>query len=93
MLPILIDSSSYAETIRVKLPDNFVVDELPEPDKIETSYGKYASKFEVAGGYLLFSRSLVLNRTIVPPTEYENVRNFFGVVRKAEQTPVVLIKK
>lgn len=91
--PILIDSSSYAETIKVKLPDNFVVDELPEPDKIETAYGKYSSKFEVAGGYLLFSRSLVLNRTVVPPSEYENVRNFFGVVRNAEQTPVVLVKK
>lgn len=91
--PILIDSSSYAETVRVKLPDNFVVDELPEPDKIETPFGKYFSKFEVAGGYLLFSRSLVLNRTIVPASEYEGVRNFFGVVRNAEQTPVVLIRK
>lgn len=91
--PILIDSSSYSETIKVKLPNSFTVDEVPEPDKIETPYGKYSSKFEVTDGYLLFSRSLVLNRTIVPASDYENVRNFFAVVRNAEQTPVVLIKK
>ena len=91
--PILIDASSYSETIRVKLPDGFVVDEMPETDKIETAYGKYSSKFDVAGGYLTFSRRLVLSRTVVPPSRYEDVRNFFGIVRNAEQTPVVLVKK
>ena len=91
--PILIDSSSYSETIKVKLPDGFVVDELPDADKIETAYGKYSSKFEVSGGFLLFSRSLVLNRMVVPPSGYEDVRKFFGVVRNAEQTPVVLLRK
>ncbi len=89
--PILIDSSAYSETIRVKLPDGFVVDEMPSADKTESAFGKYSSKYEVSGGYLIFSRTLILNRTIVPASGYEDVRNFFGVVRNAEQTPVVLM--
>ncbi|CAN5454265.1 hypothetical protein BH10ACI2_BH10ACI2_11580 [soil metagenome] len=93
MTPILIDASSYSETIKVKLPDGFTVDEMPAPDKIETAYGKYSSSFQVVGGFLIFSRTLLLNRTIVPPTGYENVRQFFGVVRNAEESPVVLIRK
>ena len=91
--PILIDASSYNEIIKVKLPEGFVVDEMPDVDNIETSYGKYTSKFEVTGKYLIFSRNLVLNRTVVPASAYEDVRKFFGVVRNAEQSPVVLVKK
>ena len=91
--PILIDSSSYTETIRIKLPDGFVVDEMPPADKIETAYGKYSSTYELSGASIIFSRSLTLNRTIVPPSGYDDLSKFFGIVRNAEQTPVVLMKK
>jgi hypothetical protein len=93
LTPILIDASSYSETVRVRLPDGFVVDEMPEPDKIDAPYGKYSSKFEISAGHLIFTRSLVMNRTVIPASGYEELRNFFGVVRNAEQSPVVLIKK
>ncbi|MCU1291043.1 MAG: hypothetical protein JWN60_3272, partial [Acidobacteria bacterium] len=91
--PITIDSSSYSETIRVKLPEGFVIDEMPETSKIETAYGKYNAKYEVSGGFLLLTRTLVLNRTTLPAANYEDVKNFFGVVRSAEVSPVVLLKK
>ena len=91
--PILIHSSSYSETIKIKLPDGFVVDEMPDGDKIVTAYGKYSSKYEIANGFLLFSRSLVLNRTVVPISAYDDVKKFFSVVRNAEQAPIVLVKK
>jgi hypothetical protein len=91
--PIMIDSSSYRETIKVKLPEGFTVDEMPEADKIETAFGKYDAKYEIGDGFLLLTRSLVLNRTILPASNYEDVKRFFGVVRAAEQSPVVLLKK
>jgi hypothetical protein len=91
--PILIDSSDYSETLKVRLPDGFVIDEMPEADKIETAFGKYTSKYEVSGAFLLISRSLVLKRTIIAPSGYDDVGKFFAVVRNAEQSPVVLIRK
>lgn len=91
--PILIDSSSYKETIKVKLPEGFVVDEIPEAQQTEAPFGKYSATYEISGAFLLITRNLVLNRTIVPPTGYEDVRKFFGVVRGAEISPVVLMKK
>jgi hypothetical protein len=93
MTPMLLDASSYKETIRVKLPAGFGVDEMPEPDKIETAFGQYSSKYEIAGEYLLFTRTLQLNRTILPASSYDEVGKFFAVVRNAELSPVVLIKK
>lgn len=91
--PILLDSSQYSETIRVKLPEGFVVDEMPEADKVETPFGKYSVSYEIKDGFLNLNRSLVLNRTTVPAKEYEAVKNFFARVRAAEVAPVVLVKK
>ncbi|MBV9241725.1 MAG: DUF3857 domain-containing protein [Acidobacteria bacterium] len=93
MTPMLLDSSNYSETIKVKLPDGFAVDEMPDPDTIETPFGRYSSKYEVSGGYLIFSRKLELSRSVIPASQYNEVGKFFGVVRNAEVAPVVLVKK
>ena len=91
--PILLDSSAYSETIRVKLPDNFIVDEMPEPQKVETAFGKYSVNYEVKDNLLLLNRSLVMTKTTLPAAQYEAVKNFFANVRAAEIAPVVLVKK
>ena len=91
--PMSLDSSSYSETIRVKLPAGFIVDEIPAADSVTATYGKYTSAYEVKGEYLHFKRDLVLHRTIVPASEYDELSKFFGVVRRAELAPVVLVRK
>ena len=93
MTPLLLDASNYYETIKVKLPDGFAVDEMPDPDTIETPFGKYSSKYEVSGNTLTFTRRLELNRSIIPASQYNDVGRFFAVVRNAEIAPVVLVKK
>lgn len=93
MTPLLLDASNYNETIKVKLPDGFAVDEMPDPDTIETPFGKYSSKYEVSGNTLTFTRRLELNRSIIPASQYNDVGRFFAVVRNAEIAPVVLVKK
>jgi hypothetical protein len=91
--PYLIDATAYSETIKIKLPPGFVVDEMPEPAKFESVFGKYSVTYEVKDEYLLFNRSMTLYKTDVPPEKYQSVLNFFGRIRAAEQTPVVLLKK
>ncbi len=93
MTPMRIESSSYSETIRVKLPTGFVIDEMPEADSISGAYGTYTSAYEVKGEYLHFKRELTLQRAVVPAAEYDDLSKFFGVVRRAEITPVVLVRK
>lgn len=93
LTPMLIDSSNYDETIRIKLPAGFVVDEMPDADKIEMPFGRYWSKYELQGDTLIFTRKLELNRNVLPASAYNDVDKFFGVVRNGEVTPVVLVKK
>ena len=84
---------AYSESVRIKLPAGFDVDEVPERVQLDSAFGKYTAKCEVSGGYLVFTRALQLSRAVVPAAEYESVRNFFGRIREAEQSPVVLVKK
>ena len=66
---------------------------IPEAAKLETSFGKYSATYEVKDDYLLFNRFLKLNRASIPVGKYDTARKFFGQVRTAEQSPIVLVKK
>jgi hypothetical protein len=91
--PFMINATSYSENVRIKLPAGFAVDEIPEATKLETPFGKYDASYEVNGEHIVFTRSLKLNRYMVPAENYASIRDFFGRMHAAEQAPVVLIKK
>jgi hypothetical protein len=89
----MLDAQACTETVRVKLPAGFEVDEMPEATKLDAPFGNYSATYEVKDGQLIFTRSLVLRSATIPAEQYAQVRNFFGRMLAAEQAPVVLIKK
>jgi hypothetical protein len=91
--PIVLRSTAYSETVHVHLPAGFVVDEMPDPVKLDTSFGSYATTYEVKDGQLIFTRKLVQNAATIPVEQYNSVRSFFEKIRAAEQSPVVLARK
>ena len=91
--PIVIRSTAYSETVRMQLPAGFVVDEMPDPVKLVTSFGSYATTYEVKDGQLLFTRKLIQSAATIPVEQYNSVRSFFEKIRAAEQAPVVLARK
>ena len=91
--PVVLTSNAYSETVRVKLPAGFAVDEMPDAVKLDTAFGSYATSYEVKDGVLIFSRKLVQRATTIPVEQYNSVRSFFERIRAAEQAPVVLIRK
>lgn len=91
--PVVLDSHAYTETVRIKLPDGFEVDELPDALNLDTSFGTYASTYVVKDGELVFTRTLTQRASTIPADQYTTVRNFFERIRAAEQSPVVLAKK
>jgi hypothetical protein len=92
-LPIMIPSQAYTETVRIKLPAGFVVDELPDPVKLETSFGSYFANYKVDGTDLVLTRLLTLQRSTLPASQYDVVRSFYERILAAEQAPAVLMKK
>jgi hypothetical protein len=91
--PVVLPSLAYSETVRVKLPKGFEVDEVPDPAILDTSFGSYATSYVVKEGQLSFTRTLLVRGSTIPVKDYEKVRAFFASIRAAEQAPVVLARK
>ncbi len=90
---VVLDAYSFNETVSVKLPAGFAVDELPDAVKLDAPFGSYKTSYEVKGGELLFTRTLAQRAGTIPADQYQAVRNFFERIRAAEQAPVVLARK
>ena len=91
--PLVLESEAFSETVRVKLPEGFEVDEMPDSAKLEMPFGTYSATFEVKDGHLIFTRQLEVKAATIPAVLYPVVRDFFGRMRGVEVSPVVLAKK
>jgi hypothetical protein len=92
-LPVVLDARNFTETVRVKIPDGFEVDELPDALKLDASFGSYNTTYLINEGQLVFTRTLAQRAGTIPAAQYQTVRSFFERIRAAEQSPVVLVKK
>ncbi len=91
--PVVLGQLSFKESVRLKLPPGWEVDEIPDAIELDTSFGSYAVSYEVKDGHLLFKRNLHQKQTTVPVENYSSVRTFFEKIRAAERAPVVLARK
>jgi hypothetical protein len=91
--PVVLDAYADTEIVNVKLPAGFEVDEMPDPVKLDTPFGTYATSYEVKNGQLHFTRTLVVRAATLPVSDYAKVRAFFEKIRAAETVPVVLVRK
>ena len=91
--PLVLRANAYSETVRFQLPSGFTVDEMPDPVKMQTSFGSYVTSYEVKDNQLIFKRQLSQQATTIAPADYEAVRKFFENIRAAENAPVVLARK
>ena len=91
--PLVLPANAYSETVRFQLPSGFSVDEVPDPVKMQTSFGSYVTSYEVKDNQLIFKRQLSQQATTIAPADYAAVRKFFESIRAAENAPVVLARK
>jgi hypothetical protein len=89
----VLESHAYTESVKIKLPAGFDVDELPDPVKLDAPFGAYSTTYAVKDGQLHFTRTFTQRAATIPPAQYAAVRAFFQSIRAAEQSPVVLAKK
>ncbi len=90
---VVIAAQSYTETVNVKLPAGFDVDELTDAVKLDAPFGSYAATYAVKDNQLQFIRTMITRASTIPPEQYQSVRGFYERIRAAEQAPVVLAKK
>jgi hypothetical protein len=91
--PVVLSARNFSETVRVKLPAGFAVDELPDPLKLDAPFGSYKTTYAVKDGELTFTRTLAQRAGTIPVAQYQTVRSFYERIRAAEMSPVVLARQ
>jgi hypothetical protein len=81
------------DTVRIKVPAGFKVDEFPEPAKLQSPYGTLAASWKVENGEILMEQTLEIKDITAPAVEYPQVRDFFEKVAGAQAAPVVFIRQ
>src|SRR5581483_8931446 len=92
-LPVRLDASVYKDTVRIKLPAGFKVDEMPDPLSLEGRYGSYQASWKADGDSVVFEQSTQVRDAMVPPAEYAELRAFFDKIGGGGVAPVVLVRK
>ncbi|HEX4595800.1 MAG TPA: DUF3857 domain-containing protein [Bryobacteraceae bacterium] len=90
--PVVLDADAIEETVRISLPADFKVDELPEPMHLASPFGKFDATWAADGGAFVFQRKLEMQAQSVPVNQYEELKRFLDTVMGSAEAPVVLVK-
>ena len=77
----------------IALPAGYVVDELPDPVKLDMGFAAYESASEVKGTTLHYTRTYTVREVTLPAERYGDVQRLAGVIEADEQSRAVLKKQ
>ena len=89
--PISFESlGTWRDNVDVKIPNGFVVDELPDPVSIDVGFATYHSEVKADGGVLHYSREYVLKKLALPANQYTDLKKLEGEITADENRSAVL---
>ena len=93
-LPIeLRETGRWHDAFDITLPPGYVVDELPDPAKIDLDFASYHSTVTAKGNILHYEREYVVRQVQLPPERADDFRKLQGVILADERGSAVLKKQ
>jgi len=74
--------------LTIDAPKGFVPEDPPPSAEFESSFGKYSLRIARTESSYKVERLLALYETVIPPEEYEELRDFIEQVRGLDRTPL-----
>jgi hypothetical protein len=74
----------------IELPEGYVVDELPDPVKVDMGFASYVSSTELHGRVLHYSRTYTVRQVTVPAAKYAEVQQLAGAIAADEDSQAIL---
>ncbi|RUM40673.1 MAG: transglutaminase, partial [Desulfurobacterium sp.] len=84
---------SKKSNVELKLPPTFELYLKPENFYFKNRVGSLEIKWKVDGRILRFSSKMVLNKNVVPPEEYRDLRELFNTTVKTLRNQIVVLKR
>jgi transglutaminase-like putative cysteine protease len=77
----------------IELPAGYVVDELPDPVKLDLGFASYESSSHVKGNVLHYSRTYTVREVTLPVEKYPDLQKLSSVIATDEQSRAILKKQ
>ncbi len=74
----------------IELPQGYVVDELPDPVKIDVGFASYVSSTELRGRVLHYSRTYTVRQVTLPAAQYAAVQQLAAAIAADEDSQAIL---
>jgi hypothetical protein len=74
----------------IELPEGYVVDELPDPVKVDLGFASYVSSTELHGRVLHYSRTYTVRQVTVPAAKYAEVQQLAAAIAADEESQAIL---
>lgn len=92
-LPVdLRETMMESDEFDIALPEGYVVDELPNPVRLDVGFATYESSTELRGKSLHYSRRYTQKQITVPADKYGQLEHLASVIEADEQGKAVLRK-
>jgi hypothetical protein len=93
-VPINLNETMQAtDEYSIELPAGYVVDEIPEPVKLDLGFAAYQSALELKGNTLHYTRTYTVRQVTVPADRYADVQKLASVIAADEDSRAVLKKQ
>jgi transglutaminase-like putative cysteine protease len=81
------------DTLTYELPEDYVLEFLPEPVTISSKFGEYTSKVVMKDGKLMYYRSATTKSGTYPKTDFKEWADFIKKASKNDKATVVFTRK
>ncbi|WP_051979712.1 DUF3857 domain-containing transglutaminase family protein [Edaphobacter aggregans] len=89
----LTETMQASDDYDIELPAGYVVDELPDPVKVDLGFASYESQSQVKGNVLHYSRTYTVRQVTLPPEKYADLQKLSSVIATDEQSRAILKKQ
>jgi hypothetical protein len=85
---------TYTDRVTFVLPEGFQAEAMPDPVHLETPFARYeAAVTPQDDSTYLYRRTLVFERGVLPPEQYEAARAFIQGVVRADRAQAVFVQR
>ncbi|MEO6909704.1 MAG: transglutaminase, partial [Edaphobacter sp.] len=92
-VPINLGQTMQAtDDFNIELPPGYVVDETPDPVKLDLGFASYESSSQIKDNVLHYTRTYTVRQVTLPADRYSDVQKLAGIIAADEQSRAVLKK-
>ena len=92
-LPIALEARCLAETVTVRLPEGYTLDERPADLKVINDLGRLEASWAERDGVLVMTRRWELRPITVEADRWGDVRALYAALRASNEAPIVLVRR